>query len=171
MYVGCRIRWRGPQLHQPAATAPFITTLGSCVTVVPFICLNYTKASRSCFDSRSRFQDPCGVLAHLGGPTPGAFIAFVCLLQINGQDVQNRQEAVAALSSDECTSIVLLVARPETQVGDVCTTEEWNRVWDQRPSRRVGMGLTLGFSQRSPRPNQPQTPHRVFFFFTQRYCN
>lgn len=49
-------------------------------------------------------------------PTPGALILFVCHFQINGQDVQNRQDAVAALSSDECTSIVLLVARPETQV-------------------------------------------------------
>lgn len=50
-------------------------------------------------------------------------MAFVCRLQINGQDVQNRQEAVAALSSDVCTSIVLLVARPETQVGDSRPTE------------------------------------------------
>lgn len=47
---------------------------------------------------------------------PRALILLVSRLQINGQDVQNRQEAVAALSSDECTSIVLLVARPETQV-------------------------------------------------------
>uniref|UniRef100_A0A8C9EY12 PDZ domain containing ring finger 4 n=1 Tax=Pavo cristatus TaxID=9049 RepID=A0A8C9EY12_PAVCR len=38
------------------------------------------------------------------------------ILQINGQDVQNREEAVALLSSDECKKIVLLVARPELQV-------------------------------------------------------
>ncbi|XP_010219543.1 PREDICTED: PDZ domain-containing RING finger protein 4 isoform X2 [Tinamus guttatus] len=37
------------------------------------------------------------------------------ILQINGQDVQNREEAVALLSSDECKKIVLLVARPEMQ--------------------------------------------------------
>ncbi|XP_029472402.1 PDZ domain-containing RING finger protein 4 isoform X2 [Rhinatrema bivittatum] len=37
------------------------------------------------------------------------------ILQINGQDVQNREEAVALLSSDECKKIVLLVARPEIQ--------------------------------------------------------
>ncbi|XP_062838551.1 PDZ domain-containing RING finger protein 4 isoform X1 [Anolis carolinensis] len=38
------------------------------------------------------------------------------ILQINGQDVQNREEAVALLSSDECKKIVLLVARPELQL-------------------------------------------------------
>lgn len=36
--------------------------------------------------------------------------------QINGQDVQDREEAMAALSSDKCRSVVLLVARPELQV-------------------------------------------------------
>lgn len=64
------------------------------------------------FRPRAAFGPACG------GPAPSELIAFVCHLQINGQDVQNRQEAVAALSSDECTSIVLLVARPETQVGE-----------------------------------------------------
>ncbi|KAM5289303.1 PDZ domain-containing RING finger protein 4 [Ctenodactylus gundi] len=38
------------------------------------------------------------------------------ILQINGEDVQNREEAVALLSSDECKRIVLLVARPEIQL-------------------------------------------------------
>ncbi|XP_016304129.1 PDZ domain-containing RING finger protein 4-like [Sinocyclocheilus anshuiensis] len=37
------------------------------------------------------------------------------ILQINGRDVQDRQEAVAVLSSEECRNIVLLVARPEMQ--------------------------------------------------------
>lgn len=41
---------------------------------------------------------------------------FVCHLQINGQDVQDREEAMATLSNDECRNIVLLVARPEMQV-------------------------------------------------------
>ena len=41
---------------------------------------------------------------------------FVCHLQINGQDVQDREEAMAALSNDECRNIVLLVARPEIPV-------------------------------------------------------
>uniref|UniRef100_A0A671MNL1 PDZ domain-containing protein n=1 Tax=Sinocyclocheilus anshuiensis TaxID=1608454 RepID=A0A671MNL1_9TELE len=37
------------------------------------------------------------------------------ILQINGRDVQDRQEAVAVLSNEECRNIVLLVARPEIQ--------------------------------------------------------
>lgn len=42
------------------------------------------------------------------------------LPQINGMDVQNREEAVAILSQEENTNISLLVARPESQVG-VCS--------------------------------------------------
>ncbi|XP_041967096.1 PDZ domain-containing RING finger protein 4-like isoform X2 [Alosa sapidissima] len=38
------------------------------------------------------------------------------ILQINGQDVQDREEAVVALSSEDSRSIVLLVARPELQL-------------------------------------------------------
>ncbi|XP_057559922.1 PDZ domain-containing RING finger protein 4 isoform X2 [Hippopotamus amphibius kiboko] len=37
------------------------------------------------------------------------------ILQINGEDVRDREAAVALLSSDECRRIVLLVARPESQ--------------------------------------------------------
>ncbi|XP_078511638.1 PDZ domain-containing RING finger protein 4 [Lissotriton helveticus] len=40
------------------------------------------------------------------------------ILQINGQDVQNREEALALLTSDECRKIVLLVARPEMQLDE-----------------------------------------------------
>lgn len=36
--------------------------------------------------------------------------------QINGHDVQNREEAVALLSNENSRSIVLLVTRPEGQV-------------------------------------------------------
>lgn len=43
-------------------------------------------------------------------------IVFVCHPQINGQDVQDREEAMAALSNDNSRNIVLLVARPEMQV-------------------------------------------------------
>lgn len=43
-------------------------------------------------------------------------IMYVCHPQINGQDVQDREEAMAALSNEECRNIVLLVARPEMQV-------------------------------------------------------
>ncbi|XP_053551747.1 PDZ domain-containing protein 4 [Bombina bombina] len=39
------------------------------------------------------------------------------ILQINGVDVQNREEAVAILTQEESTNISLLVARPETEMG------------------------------------------------------
>ena len=48
--------------------------------------------------------------------TARVVIMFVCHPQINGHDVQDREEAMAALSNDECRNIVLLVARPELQV-------------------------------------------------------
>lgn len=57
-------------------------------------------------------SNDCIMCAHLHM----TLIMFVCHHQINGQDVQDRQEAMAALSSDECKNIVLLVARPEMQV-------------------------------------------------------
>ncbi|KAL2093611.1 hypothetical protein ACEWY4_010923 [Coilia grayii] len=40
------------------------------------------------------------------------------ILQINGQDVQDREEAVAALSSEDSRNILLLVARPGLQLED-----------------------------------------------------
>ncbi|KAG9280863.1 PDZ domain-containing RING finger protein 4 [Astyanax mexicanus] len=46
------------------------------------------------------------------------------ILQINGQDVQDRQEAVAVLSSEECRNIVLLVARPEIQLDDAAWLDD-----------------------------------------------
>ncbi|XP_038955461.1 PDZ domain-containing protein 4 isoform X4 [Rattus norvegicus] len=41
---------------------------------------------------------------------------YKVMLQINGMDVQNREEAVAILSQEENTNISLLVARPESQL-------------------------------------------------------
>ncbi|XP_042566043.1 PDZ domain-containing RING finger protein 4 [Clupea harengus] len=46
------------------------------------------------------------------------------ILQINGHDVQNKEEAVALLSSEECRSIVLLVTRPEIQMEEGWLDEE-----------------------------------------------
>ncbi|XP_030639468.1 PDZ domain-containing RING finger protein 4 [Chanos chanos] len=48
------------------------------------------------------------------------------ILQINGRDVQNREEAVALLSNEDSRSIVLLVTRPETQVEEGWLDEEHN---------------------------------------------
>nr|XP_033815178.1 PDZ domain-containing RING finger protein 4 isoform X1 [Geotrypetes seraphini] len=53
------------------------------------------------------------------------------ILQINGQDVQNREEAVALLSSDECKKIVLLVARPELQLDEGWLDDERNEFLEE----------------------------------------
>ncbi|XP_047921855.2 PDZ domain-containing RING finger protein 4 isoform X1 [Anser cygnoides] len=53
------------------------------------------------------------------------------ILQINGQDVQNREEAVALLSSDECKKIVLLVARPELQLEEGWLDDERNEFLEE----------------------------------------
>ncbi|XP_007426562.1 PDZ domain-containing RING finger protein 4 [Python bivittatus] len=53
------------------------------------------------------------------------------ILQINGQDVQNREEAVAMLSHDECKKIVLLVARPEMQLEEGWLDDERNEFLEE----------------------------------------
>ncbi|XP_061876441.1 PDZ domain-containing RING finger protein 4 isoform X1 [Colius striatus] len=53
------------------------------------------------------------------------------ILQINGQDVQNREEAVALLSSEECKKIVLLVARPEVQLEEGWLDDERNEFLEE----------------------------------------
>ncbi|KAM7056110.1 PDZ domain-containing RING finger protein 4 isoform 2-T2 [Acridotheres tristis] len=53
------------------------------------------------------------------------------ILQINGQDVQNREEAVALLSSEECRKIVLLVARPEMQLEEGWLDDERNEFLEE----------------------------------------
>ncbi|XP_045544424.1 PDZ domain-containing RING finger protein 4 [Salmo salar] len=46
------------------------------------------------------------------------------ILQINGQDVQDRKEAVAVLSSEDTRKFVLLVARPEIQLEEAWLDDE-----------------------------------------------
>ncbi|KAM9753122.1 PDZ domain-containing RING finger protein 4 isoform 2-T2 [Menidia menidia] len=53
------------------------------------------------------------------------------ILQINGQDVQEREEAMAALSNDECRNIVLLVARPELQLEEAWLDDEHSEFLEQ----------------------------------------
>ncbi|XP_043943380.1 PDZ domain-containing RING finger protein 4 isoform X2 [Protopterus annectens] len=53
------------------------------------------------------------------------------ILQINGQDVQNREEAVAVLSNEECKKIVLLVARPEFQLDEGWLDDERNEFLEE----------------------------------------
>nr|XP_031318606.1 LOW QUALITY PROTEIN: PDZ domain-containing RING finger protein 4 [Camelus dromedarius] len=53
------------------------------------------------------------------------------ILQINGEDVQDREAAVALLSSDECRRIVLLVARPEIQLDEGWLEDERNEFLEE----------------------------------------
>nr|XP_046250053.1 PDZ domain-containing RING finger protein 4-like [Scatophagus argus] len=53
------------------------------------------------------------------------------ILQINGQDIQDREEAMAALSNDECRNIVLLVARPEMQLEEAWLDDEHSEFLEQ----------------------------------------
>ncbi|XP_054632062.1 PDZ domain-containing RING finger protein 4-like isoform X2 [Dunckerocampus dactyliophorus] len=53
------------------------------------------------------------------------------ILQINGRDVQDREEAVAALSNEECRSIILLVARPELQLEEAWLDDEHSEFLEQ----------------------------------------
>uniref|UniRef100_A0A8C5K121 PDZ domain containing RING finger 4 n=1 Tax=Jaculus jaculus TaxID=51337 RepID=A0A8C5K121_JACJA len=54
------------------------------------------------------------------------------ILQINGEDVQNREAALALLSSgEECKRIVLLVARPEMQLDEGWLEDERNEFLEE----------------------------------------
>ncbi|KAM9310965.1 PDZ domain-containing RING finger protein 4 [Gastrophryne carolinensis] len=53
------------------------------------------------------------------------------ILQINGQDIQNREEAVALLSSDECRNIILLVARPDIPLDEGWLDDERNEFLEE----------------------------------------
>ncbi|XP_035258220.1 LOW QUALITY PROTEIN: PDZ domain-containing RING finger protein 4 [Anguilla anguilla] len=53
------------------------------------------------------------------------------ILQINGQDVQNREEAVTALSDEDCRNILLLVARPEIQLEEGWLDDEQSRFLEE----------------------------------------
>lgn len=50
------------------------------------------------------------------------FLGFVCF-KINGIEVQNREEAVALLTSEENKNFSLLIARPELQVSQLPARE------------------------------------------------
>uniref|UniRef100_A0A8K9XY99 PDZ domain containing ring finger 4 n=1 Tax=Oncorhynchus mykiss TaxID=8022 RepID=A0A8K9XY99_ONCMY len=53
------------------------------------------------------------------------------ILQINGQDVQDREEAVAVLSSEDTRNIILLVARPELQLEEAWLDDEHSEFLEQ----------------------------------------
>ncbi|XP_075434485.1 PDZ domain-containing protein 4 isoform X2 [Ascaphus truei] len=64
------------------------------------------------------------------------------ILQINGMDVQNREEAVAILTQEESTNISLLVARPETET-DVQKQLTEHILFDLKDRRDDGCGAGL----------------------------
>ncbi|XP_010789299.1 PDZ domain-containing RING finger protein 4-like isoform X2 [Notothenia coriiceps] len=53
------------------------------------------------------------------------------ILQINGQDVQDREEAMAALANDGSRNIILLVARPELQLEEAWLDDEHSEFLEQ----------------------------------------
>ncbi|XP_061773030.1 PDZ domain-containing RING finger protein 4-like [Nerophis ophidion] len=53
------------------------------------------------------------------------------ILQINGRDVQEREAAMAALSKEDCRSILLLVARPEIQLEETWLDDEHSDFLEQ----------------------------------------
>ncbi|KAM9570637.1 PDZ domain-containing RING finger protein 4-like isoform 1-T1 [Salvelinus alpinus] len=53
------------------------------------------------------------------------------ILQINGQDVQDREEAVAVLSSEDIRKFLLLVARPEIQLEEAWLDDEHSEFLEQ----------------------------------------
>ncbi|KAM7044759.1 PDZ domain-containing protein 4 isoform 3-T3 [Molossus nigricans] len=60
------------------------------------------------------------------------------IIQINGVDVQNREEAVAILSQEENTNISLLVARPESQLAKRLKDSDRDDLLDDLGSENEG---------------------------------
>lgn len=60
------------------------------------------------------------------------------IVQINGMDVQNREEAVAILSQEENTNISLLVARPESQLAKRMKDSDRDDFLDDLDSQNEG---------------------------------
>ncbi|EGW11690.1 PDZ domain-containing RING finger protein 4 [Cricetulus griseus] len=57
--------------------------------------------------------------------------------EINGEDIQNREEAVALLSSEECKSVVLLIARPDMQLDEGWLEDERNEFLEELNSEML----------------------------------
>ncbi|XP_078518000.1 E3 ubiquitin-protein ligase PDZRN3 isoform X2 [Lissotriton helveticus] len=53
------------------------------------------------------------------------------IIQINGVEVQNREEAVALLTSEDCKAVSLLVARPELQLDEGWMDDDRNDFLDE----------------------------------------
>uniref|UniRef100_A0A8C6HHF9 PDZ domain containing RING finger 4 n=1 Tax=Mus spicilegus TaxID=10103 RepID=A0A8C6HHF9_MUSSI len=78
------------------------------------------------------------------------------ILQINGEDIQNREEAVALLSSDECKRIVLLVARPDMQLDEGWLEDERNEFLEELNSELLEEDRNEGAQRTASELQQPK---------------
>ncbi|KAG5845128.1 hypothetical protein ANANG_G00135560 [Anguilla anguilla] len=82
------------------------------------------------------------------------------ILQINGQDVQDREEAVTMLSSEVCGNVVLLVARPEMQLDEGWLDDEQNELLEElkmeilEEQRKEEAQLVASTSKQPRRPEE-----------------
>ncbi|KAJ8262277.1 hypothetical protein GJAV_G00164630 [Gymnothorax javanicus] len=79
------------------------------------------------------------------------------ILQINGQDVQDREEAVTMLSSEFCANVVLLVARPEIQLDESWLEEEQSELLEElkmemEEQRKEEVQLIVNTAEKPRRP-------------------
>ncbi|XP_061085842.1 PDZ domain-containing RING finger protein 4-like [Conger conger] len=78
------------------------------------------------------------------------------ILQINGQDVRNREEAVTALCIEDFRNILLLVARPEIQLEDGWLDEEHHRLLEDLKMEMLEERGTEEVRHTSSREEQPR---------------
>ncbi|XP_036064895.1 PDZ domain-containing RING finger protein 4 isoform X2 [Onychomys torridus] len=78
------------------------------------------------------------------------------ILQINGEDIQNREEAVALLSSEECKRIVLLVARPDMQLDEGWLEDERNEFLEELNSEMLEEEHNEGAQRTANELQQPK---------------
>ncbi|KAJ8416358.1 hypothetical protein AAFF_G00356460 [Aldrovandia affinis] len=82
------------------------------------------------------------------------------ILQINGQDVQDREEAVTMLSSEVSGNVVLLVARPEMQLDEGWLDDEQNEFLEElkmemlEEQRKEQAQLTASVAEQPKRPEE-----------------
>lgn len=84
----------------------------------------------------------------------------VCLsVQINGVEIQNREDAVALLTSEGNQNISLLVARPEIQVPSWCSLETFPPGPDPDKIQQAERTSSVGVTFTTPVSNEACPPH------------
>ncbi|XP_028810486.1 PDZ domain-containing RING finger protein 4 [Denticeps clupeoides] len=84
------------------------------------------------------------------------------ILQINGRDIQNREEAVALLSSEDTRNIVLLVTRPEMQVEEGWVEENSEFLEELRMETVQEQGNEESQSEEQPDSARKETTEDLF---------